>query len=255
VILDTILDQKHREIARLQAQGVAAPPAPPPVRRDFLGALRRPGMSLIAEFKRRSPSKGEIRAGAIPADVARAYAEAGASAMSVLTDEWFFDGAMADLTAARAACSLPVLRKDFLIDPVQFAASAGPEGADCVLLIAAALSVAELRSLRELAKAYGQVALVEVHAEAELTRAIESGAEIIGINNRDLRTFEVSLGTALRLRPLVPAGLPVVAESGVHTREDVLRLQEAGVDAILVGEALMTAPDPRRKIEELLGLT
>ena len=123
------------------------------------------------------------------------------------------------------------------------------------VLYAAALSVTELRALRELARAYGQVALVEVHAEAELTRAIESGAEIIGINNRDLRTFEVSLGTALRLRPLVPADLPVVAESGVHTREDVLRLQEAGVDAILVGEALMTAPHPRWKIEELLGLT
>jgi indole-3-glycerol phosphate synthase len=254
MILDDIIAHKRQGLTALRARYPSwQPPASPSPRRDFAAALRRPGLSLIAEFKRRSPSKGDIRAGAEAAAVARRYYEAGTQAMSVLTDGRFFGGSLADLQQARRACCLPVLRKDFLIDPVQLAESAGPDGPDCLLLIAAALSAEQLRALRELAARCGQAALVEVHDEAELDRALESGAGIIGINNRDLRTFQVSLETALRLRPRVPAGIPVVAESGIRHREDAQRLEAAGVDAILVGEALMTADDPVAKVRELLG--
>lgn len=254
MILDDIIAHKRQELPALRARYASwQPPASPPRRRDFARALRRPGISLIAEFKRRSPSKGDIRAGAEPAAVARLYDEAGARAMSVLTNQHFFGGGLVDLRLARGACGLPVLRKDFLIDPVQLAESAGPDGPDCLLLIVAALSMEQLRALRALAAQCGQAALVEVHDEAELDRALESGAEIIGINNRDLRTFQVSLETTLRLRPRLPAGVAVVAESGIHHREDVQRLEDAGVDAILVGEALMTADDPIAKARELLG--
>jgi indole-3-glycerol phosphate synthase len=255
MILDDILAHTRGGLAALRDRSREwQPPAAPPSRRDFRGALGAPGVSLIAEFKRRSPSKGEIRANADPTAIAARYQAAGARAMSVLTDQHFFGGSLADLHAARDACDLPVLRKDFLVDPAQLAESAGPEGPDCVLLIAAALSAPELRALRELAAACGQAALVEVHDEADLERALGSGAEIIGINNRDLRTFQVSLATTRRLRPLIPAALPVVSESGIHTREDVLRLGDAGVEAMLVGEALMTADDPAAKMRELLGL-
>lgn len=254
MILDDIVARKRADLAALRPRFVDwQPPAVPPTRRDFRAALRGPGISLIAECKRRSPSKGEINLAADPREVARRYEEAGAAAMSVLTDGPFFGGSLSDLIAAREACHLPVLRKDFIIDPVQIAESAGPEGPDALLLIAAILEIEELRALRLLAARCGQAALVEVHDEADLEKALASGAEIIGINNRDLRTFTVSLETTLRLRPLVPAGLPVVAESGLRTADDVRRLREAGVDAMLVGEALMAASNPRAKLEELLG--
>lgn len=255
MILDRIVAQKRRELGALHtAYAQWQHPLTPLARRDFRAALLRPGLSLIAEFKRRSPSRGEINAGADPGAVAEVYQVAGAAALSVLTDLPFFAGSLADLTAARERCCLPVLRKDFIIDPVQVAESAGPEGPDCLLLIAAILEVEELRALRELAAACGQAALVEVHGETDLEKALASGAEIVGINNRDLRTFALSLETTLRLRPRVPAGVPVVAESGIHTRDDVLRLEEAGVDAMLVGEALMQAADPGAKVKELLGI-
>ena len=255
MILDDIVAQKRNDLADLRPRFTGwQPPSITPPRRDFPAALRRPGISLIAEFKRRSPSKGDINADADPGAVARMYEQAGASAMSVLTDGPFFGGSLRDLAAARGKCHLPVLRKDFIIDPVQIAESAGPEGPDCLLLIAAVLEVEDLRALRELAAACGQAALVEVHDEAELEKALASGAESIGTNNRDLRTFTVSLETTLRLRPRVPEGLLVVAESGIHTREDVRRLEDAGVEAMLVGEALMKAPDPARKVRELLGI-
>jgi len=255
MILDDILADIRAGLPALHARHPDwQPPATSSARRDFRRALRAPGVSLIAEFKRRSPSRGDLRPGADPIATARCYAGAGAAALSVLTEPRFFGGSLADLHAARGACDLPALRKDFLVDPVQLAESAGPAGPDCVLLIAAALTTEELRCLRELAAACGQAALVEVHDEADLERALESGAEIIGINNRDLRTFQVSLDTTRRLRPLVPASLPVVSESGIHTREDVLRLGDAGAEAMLVGEALMTADDPAAKIRELLGL-
>lgn len=256
MILDRILDHKRKEIAPLrQRYADWHPPAPPPPRRDFPAALRGEGVALIAEFKRRSPSRGEIRPGGDPVQLARTYARAGASAVSVLADSHFFGGSLQDVVAAREACSLPVLRKDFIIDECQIAESAGPDGPDCLLLIAAALDVAGLRRLSGVAGQCGQAVLVEVHDEAELARALESGAEILGINNRDLRTFEVSLETTLRLRPHVPEGVLVVSESGIRTGEDVGRLADAGVDAMLVGEALMADEDPARKIAELLGET
>lgn len=252
-ILETILAHKREEIASLRSRyGDWEPPAEAPPRRSFAAALRGEGVSLIAEFKRRSPSRGDIRPDADPAGIARIYERAGAAALSVLTDERFFGGGLEDLKAARGATGLPVLRKDFVIEPCQIAESADAEGPDCLLLIAAALDMKELRELRELAARCGQGALVEVHDEEELGRALESGAEIIGINNRNLRTFEVSLDTTLSLRPRIPDGLLTVSESGIRTADDVRRLSEAGVDAMLVGEALMAAADPERKIEELL---
>lgn len=255
-MLDEILAHKRSEIEALRRQYADwSPPAVPPARRGFRKALAGAGISLIAEFKRRSPSRGGIRPAADPRAVAGAYRLAGAAALSVLTDERYFGGSIEDLIAAREATNLPTLRKDFLIEPCHIAESSGLEGPDCVLLISAVLRAEDLRELRELAAACGQDALVEVHNEGELERALESGAEIIGINNRDLKTFQVSLETTLHLRPRVPAGLPVVAESGIQTRNDVKRMEEVGVDAVLVGEALMLAPDPGVKIRELLGTT
>ncbi|UCC68500.1 MAG: indole-3-glycerol phosphate synthase TrpC [Armatimonadota bacterium] len=253
-MLETILAHKREEIAplRVRHQGWR-PPHKPARRRSFAGALRRPGISVIAEFKRRSPSRGNIRLGADPAGIARIYERAGAAAMSVLTDVRFFGGRLDDLRRARGAVGLPVLRKDFVIEPCQIAESADIEGPDCLLLIAAAVTAEELQSLRELAAQCGQAALVEVHNEEELARALESGAEILGINNRDLKTLEVSLETTLKLKPLVPDEIPVVSESGIHTADDMRRLADAGVDAVLIGEALMATQDPARKLEELLS--
>ncbi len=255
MILDEIVARKKADLEDLKKRYENwSPPAKVPLRRNFLQAItEKETISLIAEFKRRSPSKGEIKVGADPIEIARLYEKAGAAAMSVLTDHPYFGGSFDDLIAARKAVALPVLRKDFILDKCQLAESSGPEGPDCVLLIAAALTTQELRSLRELAVQCGQAALVEVHNEEELARALESGAQLIGINNRDLGTFQVSLETTLRLRPRVPDGIPVVAESGIHTAEDVQRLAEAGIDAMLVGEALMIAPNPIMKIIELLG--
>jgi indole-3-glycerol phosphate synthase len=255
-MLDEILAHKRSEIEVLRRQYADwSPPAALPARRGFKKALGGTGVSLIAEFKRRSPSRGAIRADAQPAEMATTYQRAGAAALSVLTDKRYFGGSTEDLITAREATNLPTLRKDFLIERGQIAESSGLEGPDCVLLISAVLRAEDLRELRELAAACGQDALVEVHNEGELERALKSGAEIIGINNRDLKTFQVSLETTLRLRPLVPAGIPVVAESGIRTRDDVKRMEEVGVDGILVGEALMAAPDPGVKIRELLGTT
>jgi len=256
MILDSILEQKRKEVAVLRERFAGwTPPAAPPARRGFREALRRPDgrIALIAEFKRRSPSRGDLGTDRDVATTVTQYEAAGAAALSVLCDEAFFGGTLADLTAARRACGLPALRKDFIVDGTQIAESSGPKGPDAVLLIAAALDREHLQSLRELAARCGQAAIVEVHDEAELDRALESGADIIGINNRDLATFEVSLTTTLRLRPRIPASVTVVAESGIHTRDDVARLQDAGVHAMLVGEALMTAVDVGAKVAELLG--
>lgn len=274
MILDDIIAHKRQENAPLRARYVSwTTPATTPRRRGFADVIRRkagvglsalvdtpalqhrqpPKVALIAEFKRRSPSKGDIRPGAEPAAIARSYEAAGASAMSVLTDKRFFGGCLDDMFAARGACQLPVLRKDFIIEPCQIVAASGLDGPDCLLLIAAVLTLTELRELRELAASFGQEALVEAHNEEEVEHALESGATIIGINNRDLQTFTVSLETTRRLRPRIPAGVTVVSESGIHTRDDVLLLAELGVDAMLVGEALMAAADPAAKIKELLG--
>jgi indole-3-glycerol phosphate synthase len=220
--------------------------------RGFGKALSRPGLSLIAEFKRRSPSAGEISAAAQVADQVGAYERGGAAALSILTDEAHFGGSLDDLRTARAACDLPILRKDFIIDPYQLY-EAALNGADAVLLIVRALDDRALRSMREEAGAIDLECLVEVHDAAELERALELGVDAIGINNRDLDEGTVEVGTTYELIPGVPASKTVVAESGFSTRAELAELERAGVDAVLIGEALMEAADPEAKARELTG--
>ncbi len=220
--------------------------------RDFASALRANRSAIIAEIKQASPSKGILAAGFDAVSIGRKYAAGGASALSVLTDEEFFKGSLADLEAARAAVNLPVLRKDFTLDKVHVVEAAA-HGADAILLIAALLEEHELRDLREAAETYRMAALVEVHDQAELDAAIASGAKIIGVNNRNLHTFEVTLETSRRLAPRIPSGVIKVAESGIDSREAVKRLEQAGFDAFLVGEHLMRAAEPERALRELLA--
>ncbi len=257
-ILDRIVADKRQELAAARA---AVPLAEMKSRlaeaspvRDFAAALRGERVRLIAEVKRASPSRGLLRPDIDPVGLARAYAGAGAAGISVLTDEKHFGGSLEHLRSVREALpeGPPLLRKDFLFDPYQLY-EARCHGADAVLLIAAILDSGLLAELIAVAGSLGMAALVEVHDEPELERALAAGAEVIGINNRDLRTFEVDLATTERLRPLVPAERTVVAESGVFSRADVVRLQALGVHAVLVGEALVTAPDPGEKIRELMG--
>ncbi len=218
--------------------------------RDFRTALTTRTPAIIAEIKKASPSKGVLAADFDPVRSAEAYARGGAAALSVLTDEMFFQGSLAYLEAARAAVSVPVLRKDFTTDPAHVIEAAA-HGADAILLIAAILSLDELRRYRELAEQLGMSALVEVHDEHELSAAVDSGASIIGVNNRNLRTFEVTLDTSLRLAPLIPPGAVKVAESGIHTQADIATLSAAGFQAFLIGERLMLAPDPTEALMEL----
>jgi indole-3-glycerol phosphate synthase len=254
--LQEILSYKKREIEALKKNPMFDyPPQIPPVKkRPFGPALRSSGeIRLIAEIKRRSPSRGDLCLDLDAAKLAKRYEEAGAAAISVLTDDYFFGGSLMDLYEARFTAWLPVLRKDFILDKVQIWQIAGERGADAMLLIVAALTDRNLRELLHEAKRYGIDCLVEVHSEIEVETAVRAGAEIIGINNRDLNTFEVDLKTTERLRKLIPEGRIVVSESGIHSRADVEWLQGLGVDAILVGEALVTSPDPAAKIRELLG--
>lgn len=225
---------------------------PAPRARPFSEALVAEGISLIAEMKRASPSKGPIRPDATVTDIVQAYERAGASASSVLTEPHWFGGSLDDLREARRACGLPLLRKDFIVDPYQLV-EARLAGADAVLLIVAALDPGELRSLHDQAGEIGLDVLVEVHDDDEMEIAVASGAEIIGVNNRNLHTLEVDPDTALRLLVDAPAGTIVVAESGITSNDDVQRLEEAGVDAILVGEALMREDDPAAAVHALLG--
>ena len=225
---------------------------PVPRGRPFSEALIQEGISLISEMKRASPSKGPIRPDATVTDIVSAYEAAGASACSVLTEPHWFGGSLDDLVEARAACDLPLLRKDFIVDPYQLA-EARLAGADAVLLIGAALDPADLTSLQDQAGEIGLDCLVEVHDEDELETALECGAEIIGVNNRNLQTHDVDPDTALRLLVDAPAGTIVVAESGITANSDVQRLEDAGVDAILVGEALMREDDPAAAVHALLG--
>ena len=218
--------------------------------RDFAGGLRGPGLSVIAEMKQRTPSMGVLVEDYRPADLAHAYTEGGAAAISVLTHMASFGGRPEHIMAARAATDLPILRKDFVTDPYEIA-EARAAGADAVLLIVAALDRAHLAELLAVARSRGLAALVEVHDEAETRMAVELGAAIIGINHRDLRTFEVDLGLTERLRKLIPDDVVVVAESGIRTAGDARRVYEAGANAILVGEALMRAKDPAQQIREL----
>jgi indole-3-glycerol phosphate synthase len=238
----------RRPLAVVEAAAAAQPPA-----RGFGRALRRPdAVACIAEFKRRSPSAGWIREGAEPAEMARRYAGAGAAAISVLTDEPFFGGILDDLVAARAAAPVPVLRKDFIVDAYQIA-EARAAGADAVLLIVGALADRDIAALLEAAAGAGLDALVEAHDAEEARRAVRAGAALIGINNRDLRTFTVDRDLALRLRAEVPPDRVVVAESGIRDAADVARLRAGGVDAMLVGEALMRAADPGAVLAALLA--
>ncbi len=221
-------------------------------RRDFRKALEARRPSVIAEIKKASPSKGLLSPDFNPAAQARSYLDGGASALSVLTDRDFFQGSLSDLKTARATVPLPVLRKDFTIDELDIIEAAA-SGADAILLIAAILTRDQMEQFRKLAARYEIAALVEVHADEELDRALESGAEIIGVNNRNLHTFEVDLGTSERLAARIPDGILKVAESGILSRADVERLLGAGFQSFLVGEHLMKSQDPAAALRALLG--
>jgi indole-3-glycerol phosphate synthase len=223
-----------------------------PVPRDFAGALREPGLSCIAEVKRRSPSKGDLDPGLQPDLVAKEYVAGGASCLSVLTDEDFFGGSVLDLQSARHASGLPVLRKDFTVAEVDVI-DARTMGADAVLLIAAALDDAELARFQARALALGLAALVEVHNEEELDRALEAGARLVGVNQRDLRTFAVDHQRACALAARIPSDVVAVAESGIRDADDSRRLADAGYDAILVGETLVKANDRAAALRTLIG--
>ena len=223
-----------------------------PERRDFRAALAANAPAIIAEIKKASPSKGVLSHDFDPPRIARAYESGGAAALSVLTDEPFFQGSLADLESARAAVSLPVLRKDFTIDPSQILEAAA-HGADAILLIAAILSARQIRDFRETAARYRLSALVEVHNARELAIAVEAGADLIGVNNRNLSTFEVTLDTSLSLAELMPAGALLVSESGIHDAADIVRLRAAGYHAFLVGEHLMKSGDPAAALRKLVA--
>ncbi len=258
-ILHRILAVKREEIAlakRAKPLAALAAEAAQPSSRDFLGAMRstlaagRP--AVIAELKRASPSKGLLREPFDPVAIAKSYAVHGASCLSVLTDRQFFEGAPEHLAAARAASGLPVLRKDFIVDPYQVY-EARALGADCILLIVAALDSAQMRDLEALADGLGMAVLVEVHDAGELERALALRTPLLGINNRNLRTFQTRLEVTLDLLPAIPADRLVVTESGILARADVATLRARGVNAFLVGEALMRAPDPGAALAALFS--
>lgn len=257
MILDKIAAATRARVDQLKSQtdvqalekrlSEALPPRP------FAASLRHPNrLGLIAEIKKASPSKGLIAPDFNAARQAKIYDSARADCLSILTEPDFFQGSLNDLSAAREVTQKPILRKEFIIDQIQIA-EARLAGADCILLIMAILKDWEVRQLKAAAHRYGMDALVEVHDEAEVKRALFNGADFVGINNRNLNTFEVDLATTERLRPLLPGDVAVVSESGVFTREDARRLREAGADALLVGESLMKSGDAAGAIEELLG--
>jgi indole-3-glycerol phosphate synthase len=259
-VLKRILAVKREEVAAARLdkplaavrEEAEAQPAP----RDFAGALRATiaagRAAAIAEIKKASPSKGLIRADFRPAEIAADYEAHGAACLSVLTDRRFFQGSPDYLRAARAASSLPALRKDFLVDPYQVY-EARAMGADAILLIAAALDLALMRDLESIALGLGMSALVEVHDEEELDRALQLATPLIGINNRDLKSFTVSVQTTLGLLPRIPAGRIVVSESGIRSPDDLALMRRRGVNAFLIGEALMRQPNPGKALKALLG--
>ncbi|PHM18811.1 MAG: indole-3-glycerol-phosphate synthase [Curvibacter sp. PD_MW3] len=259
-ILNQIVEVKRQEIAAaLKKKSLAAMRADAESRvltRDFVGVMRAKiaagQAAVIAEIKKASPSKGVLRADFEPADIAQSYAENGAACLSVLTDRQFFQGQPDYLKQARASCELPVLRKDFMVDPYQIYESRAM-GADCILLIAACLEDGRMAELEAIARSLDMAVLVEVHDAAELERALKLKTPLVGINNRNLRTFEVTLETTLSLRDRVPSDRLLVTESGILGRADVQRMREAGVNAFLVGEAFMRAPDPGVALAELFA--
>jgi indole-3-glycerol phosphate synthase len=248
MILDEILANTRQEVAA-RKQVDAELPSPSPAR-DFTNALRTPGLSIIAEIKRRSPSGGDLRPELSPADLARSYAAAGAAALSVLTDARYFGGSLQDLVEARGACDLPVLQKDFVVDAYQLH-EARALGADAVLLIVRALTTLDLARLIALADNLGLAALVETHSADEVRVALDAGAQIVGVNNRDLDSLKTDPSLALGLRDLVPPDRVFVAESGVSEPEQLDALAAADAHAVLVGEALLRAPDPGARLREL----
>jgi indole-3-glycerol phosphate synthase len=251
-ILARIVAVKREELASARPPREAlAARAERVERRDFRAALEGQSPAIISEIKKASPSKGILAADFKPVHLARDYEQGGAAALSVLTDRSFFQGSLADLECARAAVKLPVLRKDFTLDEYHVLEAAA-SGADAILLIAAILDERQIRDLRESAAQWGIAALVEVHDERELDRAISAGAGIIGVNNRNLVNFEVSLETSLRLADRIPAGIVRVSESGIHSADDVARLRTAGYHAFLVGEHLMQAPNPAAALRALV---
>lgn len=255
MILDEIVAAKREEVAEHKKKRPLAALAESALyrapRRGFAAALARPGRAIIAEVKKASPSRGVIRADFDPQAIAKSYAAGGARAMSVLTDAPFFQGSLVYLEAIRHVADLPLLRKDFLIDPYQVH-EALAFGADAVLLICAILDDGRLAELQQVARGVGLDVLVEVHSEAEMERAAHAGATLIGINNRDLRNFVTRLEVAETLAPLAPKGAVLVAESGLKTTADLERLEAAGVRAFLIGETFMAAPDPEAALRELL---
>lgn len=238
-------------LSEIEARAGDAPPC-----RDFVASLKNKiaggSPAVIAEIKRASPSRGVLREDFAPADIARSYETGGAACLSVLTDRQFFQGRAEHLQAARAACSLPVLRKDFIFEPYQVH-EARAMGADCILLIAACLAADDMRRLEEAAQALGMAVLVEVHDAAELGAALELRTPLVGVNNRDLRTFETRLETTLALLPGVPEDRLVVTESGILSSADVSRMRGSGVHAFLVGEAFMRAADPGAALRSMFG--
>ncbi|RYF16790.1 MAG: indole-3-glycerol phosphate synthase TrpC [Comamonadaceae bacterium] len=259
-ILDKIVAVKREEVAaalkKKSLEAMREDAFSRVLTRDFEGALRAKvdagKAAVIAEVKKASPSKGVLRADFIPADIAQSYAEHGAACLSVLTDRQFFQGEADYLKQARASCDLPVLRKDFMVDPYQVYESR-VLGADCILLIAACLSDAQMAELEAIARSLDMAVLVEVHDAAELQRALRLKTRLVGINNRNLRTFEVSLDTTLGMLKDVPADRLLVTESGILGPDDVKRMRAAGVHAFLVGEAFMRADDPGEALEALFG--
>ena len=259
-ILDKIIAVKQDEVAALMQQkplsAMRADAESRVLTRDFVGALRskiavgKP--AVIAEIKKASPSKGVLRADFVPADIAQSYAEYGAACLSVLTDKQFFQGSIEFFKQARASCGLPALRKDFMIDPYQIYESR-VMGADCILLIASVLNDAQMKDMESVAMALDMAVLVEVHDGAELERSLKLKTPLIGINNRNLKTFEVSLDTTLALLQQVPEGRIIVTESGISTVQDVKRMRDAKVQAFLVGEAFMRAEDPGLALDALFG--
>ena len=257
-ILKKIVAVKHEEIAQAsQKKSLAMVRADAESRvltRDFIGAIQHKinqvQSAVIAEIKKASPSKGVLRADFIPADIAQSYAEHGAACLSVLTDAQFFQGSVDFLKQARASCDLPVLRKDFMVDAYQVY-EARAMGADCILLIAACLDDAQMKDLEAIALSLDMAVLVEVHDAEELNRALKLKTPLVGINNRNLRTFEVSLDTTIGMLKDVPSDRILVTESGILTPADVQKMREAKVNAFLVGEAFMRAPDPGQALADL----
>lgn len=252
MILDTIVERKHEEVAALKRDGIRPPDTAIDPPRGFMQALlAAPGVAIIAEAKKASPSKGVIAPDFDPVRIAVNYKQGGAHAMSVLTDVDFFQGSIGYIPLVRATVDLPVLRKEFIINPIQIE-EAVAFGADAILLIAAILDTAQLQEFRLQAEESGLDVLVEIHNEVELEKTLAAGSRLIGINNRNLNDFTVDLATTFRLQRLIPAEIPLVSESGISSRDDMLRLKEAGITAALIGESLMRSQRQNETLQQFL---